>query len=110
MCFFLCKRCQNKIAKYFDIFAMSKDTVSTNFCNPGGYIHETLTVNKTFDSAVRMVDKPSSEFSWFPGKFKSSYLFYILKIILKLLNRVFLANCNLRKMSYSCRLEIFSDK
>lgn len=67
MCYFLCKRCRNKIAMYNDIFAMSKDAVNANYCNPAGYVHETLTVNKTFESAVQMVDRPSTEFSWFPG-------------------------------------------
>lgn len=65
---FLCKRCRNKIAVYNDIFAISKGNVNANYCNPAGYIHETLTVNKIFDNSLRMVDKPSSEFSWFPGK------------------------------------------
>jgi cereblon len=67
MCFFICKRCRNKIAIYNDIFAMSKDSVNANYCNPAGYIHETLTVTKTLDGAVRMVDRASVEFSWFPG-------------------------------------------
>jgi cereblon len=64
---FLCKRCRNKIAVYNDIFAISKGNVNSQFCNPAGYIHETLTVNKVFDSSLRMVDRPSAEFSWFPG-------------------------------------------
>ena len=68
MCYFLCKRCKNKIAIYNDIFAMSKDAVNANYCNPAGYVHETLTVNKTFEaSAVELVDRPSTDFSWFPG-------------------------------------------
>lgn len=67
MCYFLCKRCRTKIAIYNDIFAMAKGNVNANYCNPAGYIHETLTLNKTFETALRMVDKPSTEFSWFPG-------------------------------------------
>ncbi|CAG9798337.1 unnamed protein product [Chironomus riparius] len=67
MCYFLCKRCKNKISIYNDIFAVSKGAVNVNYCNPAGYIHETLTVMKTFESAVKLVDKPSTEFSWFPG-------------------------------------------
>lgn len=67
MCFFNCKRCKTKIAVYNDIFAMAKGNVNANYCNPAGYIHETLTVQKTLDNAVRMVDRPSTEFSWFPG-------------------------------------------
>ena len=67
MCYFLCKRCRNKISIYNDIFAVSKGAVNVNYCNPAGYIHETLTVKKTFESAVKLVEKPSIEFSWFPG-------------------------------------------
>lgn len=67
MCFFNCKRCRNKIACYADIFAMAKGNVNANYCNPAGYIHETLTVHKTADTAVKMVDRASTEFSWFPG-------------------------------------------
>lgn len=67
MCFFNCKRCKTKIAVYNDIFAMAKGNVNANYCNPAGYIHETLTVHKTLENSTRLVDRPSSEFSWFPG-------------------------------------------
>lgn len=67
MCYFLCKRCRTKIAIYNDIFAMAKGNVNANYCNPAGYIHETLTVHKTFETSLRMVDRASTEFSWFPG-------------------------------------------
>ena len=59
MRYFLCKRCRNKILIENDIFAASKGAVNVNYCNPAGYIHETLT-KKTFESAL-------IEFSWFPG-------------------------------------------
>lgn len=67
MCYFLCKRCRTRLAIYNDIFPMAKGNVNANYCNPAGYIHETLTVHKTLDQAVRLVDRPSTEFSWFPG-------------------------------------------
>jgi cereblon len=67
MCYFSCKRCKTKIAVYNDIFAMAKGNVNANYCNPAGYIHETLTVHKTLENSTRMVDRPSTEFSWFPG-------------------------------------------
>lgn len=67
MCFFNCKRCKTQIASYSDIFAMAKGNVNANYCNPAGYIHETLTVHKTSEDAERLVDRPSTEFSWFPG-------------------------------------------
>lgn len=37
MCYFVCKRCKYKIAKYNEIFAMSKQGVQTNYCNPCEY-------------------------------------------------------------------------
>lgn len=67
MCYFDCKRCSTQIASYSDIFAMAKGNVNANYCNPAGYIHETLTVHKTLEDSVRIVDRPSTEFSWFPG-------------------------------------------
>lgn len=68
MCFFECQRCSSQIASYSDIFAMAKGNLNANYCNPAGYIHETLTVHKTIhEEALRIVDRPSSEFSWFPG-------------------------------------------
>jgi cereblon len=67
MCYFKCKRCNNSIAVYADIFAMAKGNVNANYCNPAGYIHETLTVQKTIENALRLVDRPSTDFSWFPG-------------------------------------------
>lgn len=67
MCYFNCKRCKTQIACYSDIFAMAKGNVNVNYCNPAGYIHETLTVHKTLENAAKIVDRPSTEFSWFPG-------------------------------------------
>lgn len=67
MCYFNCKRCKKQIACYSDIFAMAKGNVNANYCNPAGYIHETLTVYKTLDDAAKIIDRPSTDFSWFPG-------------------------------------------
>lgn len=66
---FVCKRCNNKIAPYAEIFAMSKNGVQSNYCNPAGYIHETVTVYKIIDNSLDMVQRPSTEFSWFPGTY-----------------------------------------
>lgn len=46
---------------------MAKGNVNANYCNPAGYIHETLTVHKIVDDSARIVERPSTEFSWFPG-------------------------------------------
>ncbi|XP_058064285.1 protein cereblon [Anopheles bellator] len=67
MWYFICKRCDNEIANYNDIFAMSKQGVQTSYCNPSGYVHDTLTVLKTKENSTNTVDRLSTEFSWFPG-------------------------------------------
>ncbi|XP_062557219.1 protein cereblon-like [Armigeres subalbatus] len=67
MCYFMCKRCENEIGSYNDIFAMNKQGVQTSYCNPSGYVHETLTIYKTKENSTFTVDRPSTEFSWFPG-------------------------------------------
>lgn len=67
MCSFSCKRCKTQIACYSDIFAMAKGNVNANYCNPAGYIHETLTVKKVLDDSLSIVERPSTDFSWFPG-------------------------------------------
>lgn len=66
MCFFSCKRCKNRLAKYSDLISMSKQGTS-NFCNPSGYIHFTSTLKKMIENSSYLVDRPSTEFSWFPG-------------------------------------------
>ncbi|CRL05180.1 CLUMA_CG018056, isoform A [Clunio marinus] len=67
-CIFNCKRCANKIANYIDIFAMAKGNVNANYCNPAGYIHETLTVHKTLAESTNTNEaRPCEDFSWFPG-------------------------------------------
>ncbi|XP_058449602.1 protein cereblon-like [Malaya genurostris] len=66
-CYFMCKRCENEIASYNEIFAMSKQGVQTSYCNPSGYVHETLTIYKTKENSTFVVDRPSTAFSWFPG-------------------------------------------
>ncbi|KFB42716.1 AGAP005299-PA-like protein [Anopheles sinensis] len=64
---FICKRCDNEVASYSDIFAMSKQGVQTSYCNPSGYVHDTLTVHKTKEDSTLTVGAPSAEYSWFPG-------------------------------------------
>lgn len=65
-CYFCCKRCDNRVANYHDLFAMSKQGQSL-FCNPSGYVHETVTFTKIIEHSSYVVDRPSTEFSWFPG-------------------------------------------
>nr|XP_040224089.2 protein cereblon [Anopheles coluzzii] len=67
MWYFICKRCESEIANYDDMFAMSKQGVQTSYCNPAGYVHDTLTVHKTKENSTLPVERPSTNFSWFPG-------------------------------------------
>ena len=41
-----CKRCDTQLADQSDIFSMSKEGPSGAFINPGGHLHETLTLYK----------------------------------------------------------------
>ncbi|XP_055534051.1 protein cereblon-like [Wyeomyia smithii] len=66
-CAFLCAKCDLWIADYADMFAMSNQGVSSSYCNPSGFVHETLTVYQTQPNVIRTTTKPSTEFSWFPG-------------------------------------------
>lgn len=67
MRYFVCCQCKAKIAHFNSLFAMSKQSIQTNFCNPAGYIHETNTVLSTVPNAVYLQGLPCSQFSWFPG-------------------------------------------
>uniref|UniRef100_A0A182SR45 Protein cereblon n=1 Tax=Anopheles maculatus TaxID=74869 RepID=A0A182SR45_9DIPT len=67
MWYFICKRCESEIANYDDMFAMSKQGVQTSYCNPAGYVHDTLTVHKTKENSTLPVERPSTNYSWFPG-------------------------------------------
>lgn len=66
-CHFCCSRCNQKLASYNAVFAMSKHGINTSYCNPSGFVHETVTVYSTLADSIFMTDMPSTEFSWFPG-------------------------------------------
>ncbi|KAK5637964.1 hypothetical protein RI129_012259 [Pyrocoelia pectoralis] len=59
------ERLKTEITRQSQVFAMSKDGVQSNYCNPGGYVYETVTVVKAKN--FNLVGNPSNEFSWFPG-------------------------------------------
>uniref|UniRef100_A0A182WK39 Protein cereblon n=1 Tax=Anopheles minimus TaxID=112268 RepID=A0A182WK39_9DIPT len=67
MWYFICKRCESEIANYDDMFAMSKQGVQSSYCNPGGCVHDTLTVHKTKENSTVPIERPSTNFTWFPG-------------------------------------------
>ncbi|XP_022907775.1 protein cereblon isoform X2 [Onthophagus taurus] len=60
-----CGKCRIGIAFQRDIFAMSKDGIQSNYCNPGGNVYETVTVMEATN--FTLVGESSKQFSWFPG-------------------------------------------
>ena len=44
---------------------MSQDGPQAAFVNPGGHLHETITLYRARN--LRLVGTPSTEYSWFPG-------------------------------------------
>ncbi|KAL5516592.1 hypothetical protein EMCRGX_G001974 [Ephydatia muelleri] len=60
-----CADCGEEIAKKEHIFSMSVDGPLASYVNPGGYVHDTLTVLEA--TSVERMGLPSTENSWFPG-------------------------------------------
>uniref|UniRef100_A0A1B6E425 Protein cereblon n=2 Tax=Clastoptera arizonana TaxID=38151 RepID=A0A1B6E425_9HEMI len=60
-----CKHCRVQIGSHKDVFSMSVEGPQGTYVNPGGYIHETLTLYQV--ESVIVFGTPSTDFSWFPG-------------------------------------------
>ena len=60
-----CRNCEEEIGKQEDIFSMSSEGPQGAYVNPGGYVHETLTLYKAKN--LSLIGEPSTEYSWFPG-------------------------------------------
>lgn len=60
-----CANCKSKICKKDDVFSMSVRGPQGTYVNPSGFVHETITVYRAESLSLR--DRPSTEFSWFPG-------------------------------------------
>ena len=60
-----CRRCGKQLGDQQHIFSMSKEGPQGAFVNPGGHVHETLTLHKAKN--LRLVGEPSTQYSWFPG-------------------------------------------
>lgn len=60
-----CRNCGETLAQNSDIFSMSREGPQGAYVNPGGYVHETLTLYKVKN--VLYTGQPSTEYSWFPG-------------------------------------------
>jgi len=61
----VCRKCGKQLGDQKFIFSMSKEGPQGAFVNPGGHVHETLTLYKAKN--LRLVGRPSTEYSWFPG-------------------------------------------
>ena len=61
----VCRNCGKQLGDQANIFSMSKEGPQGTFVNPSGHLHETLTLFKARN--LRLVGRPSSEYSWFPG-------------------------------------------
>ncbi|XP_071450215.1 protein cereblon isoform X2 [Hetaerina americana] len=61
-----CCNCGQKIADQRNAFCMSVAGPQGTYVNPGGYVHEALTLSKARGLKV-VTHPPSTEHSWFPG-------------------------------------------
>lgn len=61
-----CNRCNNKLCSQTDMFSISKQGFMNPYLNPGGFVHETLTVYKLINFNLSRTP-PQTEHSWFPG-------------------------------------------
>lgn len=60
-----CKHCQTVIGKRSDMLVMSSDGPLGAYVNPGGYVHEVITLHET--NGLALSGSPVKEYSWFPG-------------------------------------------
>ncbi|KAF7817100.1 protein cereblon [Senna tora] len=60
-----CKNCQTIIARRSDMLVMSSEGPLGAYVNPGGYVHEIMTLYKA--SGLALIGRAETEYSWFPG-------------------------------------------
>ncbi|XP_060606164.1 protein cereblon-like [Ruditapes philippinarum] len=60
-----CKDCNEQIADMSNVFSMSVSGPLSAYVNPGGHVHETVTVHQAIN--LNLIGRPSTEHSWFPG-------------------------------------------
>ncbi|XP_014770294.1 protein cereblon isoform X1 [Octopus bimaculoides] len=60
-----CRKCDLEVANKSDVFSMSLEGPLAAYVNPGGHVHETVTVHKA--KGLTLIGQPSTENSWFPG-------------------------------------------
>ncbi|TMW67788.1 hypothetical protein Poli38472_007460 [Pythium oligandrum] len=62
-----CSRCGTFLAQTRDIFSMTRDGVAGTFVNPGGFVHQIMTLREVHLARVFVDALRSTEDSWFPG-------------------------------------------
>lgn len=50
-----------------NIFSTSLDGPTGIYCNPGGHVHDIITLSEIHGHFINSRDPPIAEFSWFPG-------------------------------------------
>ncbi|BAT78365.1 hypothetical protein LR48_Vigan04g206700 [Vigna angularis] len=60
-----CKSCETTIAKRSDMLVMSSEGPLSAYVNPGGYVHEIMTLYKA--NGLSLLGPAVAEYSWFPG-------------------------------------------
>ncbi|XP_053378068.1 protein cereblon-like isoform X2 [Mercenaria mercenaria] len=60
-----CKDCNEQIADMSNVFSMSVSGPLSAYVNPGGHVHETVTVHQAEN--LNLIGRPSTDHSWFPG-------------------------------------------
>lgn len=61
-----CRKCDNVFCTKYDVFSISKQGFMSAYLNPGGVVHETLTVFKLKNFSMTNA-RPSTQNTWFPG-------------------------------------------
>lgn len=61
-----CINCDNLLGYRRNIFSTSLDGPTGIYCNPGGYVHDIITLTEITGYFLDE-NPPSTEFSWFPG-------------------------------------------
>ncbi|ESO85229.1 hypothetical protein LOTGIDRAFT_195998 [Lottia gigantea] len=60
-----CKYCNTAMANKNDVFSMAVEGPMGAYVNPGGHVHETLTIYRAKN--LSLIGRSSTEHSWFPG-------------------------------------------
>uniref|UniRef100_A0A5B7BA39 Protein cereblon n=1 Tax=Davidia involucrata TaxID=16924 RepID=A0A5B7BA39_DAVIN len=60
-----CKKCQTVIGRRSDMLVMSSEGPLGAYVNPGGYVHEVMTLHEA--NGLALIGNAIKEYSWFPG-------------------------------------------